>query len=648
MLRFMGIGATGFVAGCTGGDGDGGDGGDGGGGGDGGDGNGGGDGGDGNGGGDGGSDTATPTDGSDGGDGDSTERVDQYFRWGSGSDPSSMDFNVYSTNYGQGPRMVSMAVIGQRAETHSEWVLYDAEDYEVSDGEFRLTLKDDLYWHQGGEVVDEVTAEDKVLQGRLGRAMTPQETRPENPLITGWRADGDKTVVFELRDEFNRAAVETQLIDLNDITHYRDSFYQGELEKIQDATTVEEKNTIRQNLVESKSVSHEEAYLSGPYMHESLGEGQWKLKVNPQHWAADGMNFAGLMVKAISSDALYQALVNDTFEGRVDNQVPGTVDESQVPDNVTVVSGPGALGDGLVINYDTEASDVDPILSKENLPEAALVRQGLAYAINKQRMKDVLLGGGPSVTGYGRATGVGEVMAKSVLSEEEYQQFPTYEQDLEKAAAKFREAGLSKQGGEWVKPNGEPLSLNITTFPWYTDSASLALQSLKNFGVNADQTTGEASTLTGAYWGSGDWEAAIAPFGSRNPPVSAAAARLAEPTANNAPPETMQVPPFGELDAEPTETVDLQAFADARRKNNDEELNIKDILWVNAYHCTSIPFVNRGPAATFNTASFEFPSMPDGHPFATISADEDPAYWSTGKSWWPHARGLSDVRARTE
>jgi len=634
-------GSAGVLAGC-GGDGAGDSGGDG----DGGGGDGDGDGGDGDGGG------TTTEEGT----------LDVTLRSAVQWPTDELELNQWARNHNEPSEIRARAAAW--SNHFGEWFAIDADSFGVDteNNEFRITMKEDLYWHRQGSEVAQVTAADIAQQKRFERLMVPEDAR-QRTAIEEWTTDGDRTAVAKLQSNFNDDLIRLEHAPTT-LGYYRDGPLLGEkLPAMEDATSSDEMKQIRQDVTDM-NLTFADKPLSGAWTHSKTAGDSITFELFEKQWNAENINYKRWKHTSFGSGStgekkIYQGYVNDELDFQNQGwqmQKPAAVPFSEIPDHIEFLTYVGNHTDALLINY--RQPWADPMFSRESMPEpAATIRQGFAYALDPATAMQNHYGANPQFQEPGKPTGMGRLLAKQVLGEEAYDQLPSYyEQDLEKATRKFEEAGLTNENDTWIKPNGDPLTLQVEILPWYDTALNTLTGNLENFGVEVERVTGEATKLSNSFWGTREYGSFIINYGQDPSPTQSLLMNLyngppgtGSGSMNRAGlPEQVEVPPFGQLDADPTETVDLKQYWDDSQVTPLDELMdewAKKLAWVYAYHMPAIPLVGVANGQMINTNHFEWPERPDvsrdDPPHATIVNDQQyPPAWSAGRARFFLARGV--------
>jgi hypothetical protein len=623
ILKRVGVaGSVAAIAGCSGdGDGDGGDGGDG----------------------DGGGDidvvTATPSDTPSNGT-DETEnstptdertpapKVDTTFRYGWNRDTSlpEANLNMLAPNASGELGWPVYARFGKSLVANPDhWVNCDVEGWEFDSGnnELRITFKDGVKWHQGGEVIDDLTGEDYAMQNHFDRLMTqanPDANEAENPTITGFDFDG-KTYIAHLNPEgYNQQIVESGFPRTR-IWMYRES-WRDEYESLQSASTQEEMSEIRTNVIEKTITLADDPPLSGPGMLENVTTQGADFRRFEEHWAYDEVNWETQRFVKLSgsSGADYQAAVTDNID--YNNKIPGTVDDPPEHIHQMYIESGAGFGESLLINYGGGADSwfgfegAQPGADNTAGKRQAKARQAIAWAIN-----------GPQVLRNrqgGYSSQFTSPMSKAVPGNpaEIQQTFPevweavplmVQEPDPQKAREALRASGLSQESGTWVKPNGDELVVEIESFPWSRDLVETVVTNLNNADINAEHIVQEQSVLFGNL-GGGDFGLAQSWHGLSGPLSVTVPGWLTRDGSweTRYTPTTFEAPPVGEWDAEPTEEYDAVELVSTIKSTSFEEhkSQLRQLTWVWMYHVPGIPLSPNASSAAWNARHFEFPEHP--------------------------------------
>lgn len=601
----------------------------------------------------GGGDTTTTTDGGGGGGGTTQkEWVDHPIRGVTHGDQPFTEWNMnWQSTSGNTGEWRLFALHGNYAQTTNDYFLVDLDEIEIDQGnnEFRFTLKDDIQWHKGGELVGaEVNAEDTVLRQKLAYYMLPESARTplDKRTVTGWRAEGSnkKTLVLETNTEgANMELLKGDFLQRFQVFTYRDGPYKDYLESIQSASSSDEKDKVRNEVINDFTIDPSERYMSGPWMVDDVATQRMLMKLNKDHWNAEKINWDTFEYKFVGTGSITEKLQLMIQQDEMDLVRGNNLSQADPPENVTEVYFNTNQSIGLNINYGTSGNVADSFYHRDNFPAARLVRQAIGYALdNKAVHKNA-----QPTSKWGRSLGAtvkrqhglaGEKMVKDLFPDL-WEKLPTYDRDQEKAAAKLREAGCTKDGGTWYKPNGDPLTLTLQSFSWRTKEGQTVQSQLDNFGMQVELETPSDTQLSNGYWGTKEYTSLIMQSQVKYGPPSIYTRRFLDPRFNdqgknsasaNHPPAEWKVPPIGEFDAEPTETINtLEMFDDDRfAKTPEGELteDVKKLVWVHAYHLPTYDFYYVGQASRYNNKHFNWPEISPDKRSVAATADMPRTY----------------------
>lgn len=502
------------------------------------------------------------------------------------------------------------------------------------------------------EELEEVTGEDLAIQQELNRRMVPKADRAENPLITGWHSDGpnDKWYVVDLNEKGYNDAIAEDLVLHNRISVYRNGWFADKLEELKSASSKDARQQVRKDIQQySKGV------LDGPF------SGLWKVKeasakrlnaeLKESVWAREFMNYDRMSAVQIGGGkgASWSAFTADQVDIQAHGVPPAITDPPDWTKDV-LVGTPTGYGQGLVIPYQSPA---DPVFWKD-LKVAAKVRQALAYAVDKKEVAQAQFGfpegvdRPPQAKPYQRISGLASEATAKDLFPDLFDSLPTYDQDMDKAASLLKEVGFTKDGGTWHKPNGNTFSFSVQSFSWVRNSAQSTASQLQQFGVKAQHEPMTNNQLVSKYWGTREYQSVIAETSPHTGPPSTYAAEWFDPVNSRAaPPEgAWPVPPMGEFDAEPTESIDAWEAIKNYRTTKESELKdaVKKCVWTYAYHLPVSPYYYWPVANAYNQQHFEWPDAPDG---TFVEADEnDDPYYGIAHTGQMAAQGVRGMKAK--
>jgi ABC-type transport system substrate-binding protein len=225
-----------------------------------------------------------------------------------------------------------------------------------------------------------------------------------------------------------------------------------------------------------------------------------------------------------------------------------------------------------------------------------------------------------------------------------YEAAPSFdEQQPDKAEEALRKSGLSKENGTWVKPNGDPLVLELESFSWSRDDIATITEDLKEIGLQAEHVTQEQGVLFSRE-GNGDFALAQGWFFGLDGPVSGQALYAESGWPNVNQPNFYKIPPIGEMDAEPSETVDVRELASTIRGSSfeDHEEELRKLIWLYTYHQPQVHYARSPNASAFNRTRFKYPNYPevDERQVSVATGDNAAPIWTADQAWRLVRRGL--------
>jgi peptide/nickel transport system substrate-binding protein len=474
-LKAVGGGSAALVAGCAG---DGGDGG--------------GDGGDGgDGGGDGGRNDSDG--GGDGGDGGGSQVLDTTFEWGNIGNTTQMNFNVAAlknASPGEVNTLIwdTLAVFRPFSGDYRNEI---ATDWSIDGKTLAVTMSEDYVWEDG----DDLTAEHVALNLRL---LEIQGTTLWN-FAESVSAAGDYTVEVQMGEVNPELAL---VPALDNIIWAKGDAYTGFVQSYSDASTDEERKSVRQNLFQHTDDS---PIANGPFRLDDIDSQRAIFKRRGDHPRADQINFTTCRGRAgTNENTSYQAGIANEIDA-ISGNVPPQIRE-KLGNNWQFTIHPAGGGHATFFNFNEAPYD------DRN------VRKAIAHVTNEQkynRLLGELTHAVPTVS-----DGLTNAVTSNWLSEDFVGKLEDYSgSNTEKAAEYLEKAGYSKSGGTW-KRDGKPLQAPFK-YPSSWSSGITAWQGLvedwNDFGLQAEGIGQESSTYIGNTLPQSDFLIADFVVGSNQP-----------------------------------------------------------------------------------------------------------------------------------
>lgn len=252
----------------------------------------------------------------------------------------------------------------------------------------------------------------------------------------------------------------------------------------------------------------EEAIVSGPfsYDYDSITNSQLTLVKNPKGYAADRVAFDKVVIFNGETPQITPLVLAKNLDYAT-HGFPVATERQMIKAGFRIIRPPVYSGPALLMNLDKwpEFRDV-------------LARQALAHAIDRDQNGEVSLG--DSGKGVKFMAGFSDNLVPQWLSEEDQQRLQRYPYDQERAAALLTEAGWTKRGNQWHKPDGSPAVYELIYPAEYADWSAAgenAARQLSAFGI---KVTGRGVTETQQPIDvdKGNFDLAIQSWGTSNHP----------------------------------------------------------------------------------------------------------------------------------
>jgi ABC-type oligopeptide transport system substrate-binding subunit len=219
--------------------------------------------------------------------------------------------------------------------------------------------------------------------------------------------------------------------------------------------------------------------VSGAWQPTSVnGSQSIDFEPNPEYVNADQVNFDKLKLVRRQSGRASRSALNANSQDYYAGDVPSHIAQS-FPDDISQRFVPN--NSGLAF----QAKHTHPLFANRESRRAiqyAIDTERLAQSVHQTKFDPVSIPGGH---GYTTRQTLGDDFVDNTLE--------TYPRDLEKAGSLMQDAGFSREGGQWVDGDGDPLSIEITT-PAETPTLEPTFASqLRSFGIQAN-----LQTLSGA------------------------------------------------------------------------------------------------------------------------------------------------------
>jgi len=517
-------------------------------------------------------------DGGDGGDGeDPTDPNDGeasvIYRAPHGNYEEQLNYNpwnpqTHSTNMTQAP-------FGFYDDLQQQWVseflggpIADANPTRGESVEFQLT--DGMQWMNG----DEYVAEDLVLHFELLREAIGEET---GPWIHSDRvyAEDDETLVFDLTTEAAWGIISTDFWEAGGITPATPRHvFQEDFEAHQDASSDSAKQEATNTLFE-KQIGLPDGPPNGWTAWEPVSaESQYVVnELREDHPWADDFDFErvyGVNLNLMKEQGLEMIQSGDLHVLR-EPLSESDIGRFEQGDEYRVDTKFETQCTALLINHDHD------MLGR---PE---FRRALAYMIDIPQAAQLLFPPEPAAEPF--PSPIQQNHIEEFLGDPRDQML-TYETDRERGEEILRDIGLSKQGGEWIRPDGESLDIEFISPPaaLLDKGSSIISNQLNSLGITHDLVDKPGSYMWSQGYPEAGYDLVVGPWKSGIHPVQSMLIVYLEDNAHppliNMPEEFSYPSEIGNLDSE-EKTINVRETILKMPNMPDSEMNdwIKELTW---------------------------------------------------------------------
>lgn len=514
--------------------------------------------------------------------------------------PQNLQFNPFNPNkYSQVAFQVLTDVFARYDHAKNEFVNYGISDMKFDPQKATLTIRDGLTWFDGTPV----TSKDVVTQFRLQKYMGNNLWQYAKSV----EAPDDKTVVVNLDGDTNPEIVKYTVT--NNYLRIQDKVYGQYLKKIENAGSDKAKNKAISNL--TSFAPQKNAPGNGIFKFESADKQTLKLTRNPDHPDAGNVNFKTWETDYIGGNQeAWSNLLSSQVDAAYSLFTPPKI-VKKLPKNWHEGRFSANWGLGIIPNF-----------KREPFNKRAF-RQGLMYALNRQQIAN---NAGPRTKSTPKyAAGISASVESQYLGDKA-SDFETYGNDksmTDKAAQKFQEAGLSKNGGKW-KYNGKTVSAPMLVPSGWSDWVSgtqTIVDQLQSVGINASMESKDFGTVT-KDWANGNFALAAGywlPGGTRSAYPFFPLSWLLTPSLSSSgstfgwgydPGNGITVPA---MNGSGTTTVDVKSKTKALSHSTDSakaKTIIQNLAWVVNNHLPMLPIMEKQNQTWVSGKRFNVPSDP--------------------------------------
>lgn len=510
--------------------------------------------------------------------------------------PTDGHYNAVSghSNYHAYPSRLLYDPLVQYNLATGEFVKYAISDWEITDTEVTLRIRDGLTWHDG----DPVTARDLLTQFRLAKKM---ESTLWDYAKSVERVD-DSTVRINLEGPTNPDIIKFTLSGMRVAAKH--SEYGKYLDK--DAAALQEFDDV-------------DPIGTGPFEFESHDQQQQVFTRFEDHPDVGNITFTTYKhLFKQSNSAVHQGLLSKELDGGANFFTPPKVVEN-LPNAVKEVRLPANHGYGIVCNHE-----------HKHLGKRA-VRQAIAYAMDRTAIKK---NAGPRTKQVPeKITGITSAQQNKWLGNK-IGEFSSYGPGSKpnKATKLLTGAGYSKNGGTWTDGGGSAIKLPYMTPAGWSDwtvATKAVVDQLNNFGFDASVKTTPAGEMMGSY-GNNDFVIGAmywAPGGARSAfPYYGLHFQLYQPwTGPDAfyPEGEVTIPALGESGKATINPHERLSSIPTTTDNEKLKTTIQELAWHANVELPAIQVLEKYNQSWLTNDSWKIPD-----PSSDAAQVEFPCYWS--------------------
>ena len=491
--------------------------------------------------------------------------------------------------------------------------------WSVGNNKLSGKIHPDLQWHNG----DDVTVDDLITNHKL-RWDTKTISRLND--FVGRESiekTGDKT--FDIGYEGRNFSPEiVKFPAYSDLGVLNTSVYGPFLERFEDATSDSERETITSDLAEEEITwADADAHGNGIFRHSDTGREFVELERWDDHYLSNRINWSTMRWKWTPQGQMLPNLQNEEYTTTVAKDITSMEDADAVPDSYIRNRQLDSGGWCLVFQHD------DEIFGDKR------VRQALAHISDTETVAQNA-GAFRNAPAPERFTGMVPQIEEEFVGDI-LDSYTTYD-DPEHATELLREAGFTRDGGEWFTPSGDRFEAQIkvpTSPEVFSNTGRSFASQAQEFGIQLEVVALEVSNYWSDFPG-GDFRAAIGFWGSgktTNPwrAIGRTIRGNSVPSQGaNIDLESVEAPPVGEPGGE-MQTYNLrEAFNKAARGENFDE-QIRTISWAYNHMVPVVPGTQRYRGSFHMDEGWSWPDLDSDLWQVVMAASET----SQGTGSWP-------------
>lgn len=505
------------------------------------------------------------------------------------STSTDIQFNPYNitTEISTRSQNALFPYLAVQSRTTTEWIPVTARDWSVEGTTFTIQLLDGFTWHNGNPV----TVDDVVRALRLNAYM--------NSYISDYiesaediKASDDTTVKINLSSKFNANGLYSNIFE-NVRIDVPKAVFGKYMEEFADASSKEEREQIQQK-VGQFNWRKPEPHASGPFKLESistqalnctsyddypLAEIQKNIKKKTGYdlseYGAESNYSKMEYLLSQTQNKVTQLSISDKLDGGDGVNIDSTKELKQkFPQHAEYRHIPTGYGTSIMFNM-ISGDHADAWRDHR-------VRKAFAHIIDLEAVAKQFYG--DSTATRRRFSGLTPVLERQLFDKKFLNSLTTYDHNPKKAATLLKNAGYTKDGKWWIKPNGKPLKATFqgpTSVEFYLRGWQVAASNLKKFGIKSQVTSIEGTSFFSKTLGNLEWDLTRSYYGSINEPSAYNLTWIRydgpekyeyswflEKPHNKA---GVTVPPIGKPDSSKTNTINITDTYDQITKTSDPE-----------------------------------------------------------------------------
>ncbi|EMA37183.1 extracellular solute-binding protein family 5 [Halococcus hamelinensis 100A6] len=369
--------------------------------------------------------------------------------------------------------------LAQYNQTSAEWVPHLAEEWNISGTSVTLNLNDSFVWHDG----DPVTAKDVATKLRVEYAM---ETTLAN-FLSGVEVPDETTIEIELQGETNRNLLYQNLLSL--MIDTPTSVWGEYVSDVQFDDS--DYSSVQEEIVQ---FSWQDPIGWGPFQLDDQTGQQIQLTKFDDHPQADQINFSTMAFRYVENK-------QQKMQGYLSERISGG---GMIPTKSVYDQMPSAFQNW---NFNRGVGFALHFNQNRKVFQDVRVRKALSHVLDRGPMVENTSIVGPKTLEFDTGFHGNKKFQRRYIGDT-LNEFTLYN-DTKRATALLKEAGFTKNGEKWTKPNGDPFQLTLKSasgFSAWRVGTNEATRQLNEFGIDAEFTPVQNSTYLSNTLSNGDFD----------------------------------------------------------------------------------------------------------------------------------------------